>query len=234
MRLAIIGKPQSGKTSVFRILAEKETSAAGGRQLGTAEVPDARIDRLSKMFEPHKTIYARVEYAEAERHEKKGGGLEVPEALRAADALVAVLGLFVADDPAGLEAAARAELGDLLAETLLSDQALLESRLEKVRRADRVGKKPENPREQPLLERCVAALEKEQPIRALDFQPEDARLLSGYQLLSQKPLLVLLNVAEDHLAAGRAMESRVDAGVRSSALTLSARPFLNSMRIPST
>ena len=167
MRLAIIGKPQSGKTSVFRILAEKETSAAGGRHLGAADVPDARVARLSEMFQPHKTIYARVEYAEAEHREAKPGVLEVPEALRTADALVAVLGLFDVEDAAGLEARARAGLGDLLAETLLTDQVLLESRLEKLRRAERVGKKPENPRELPLLERCVAALAQERPMRAL-------------------------------------------------------------------
>ncbi|MBI5837438.1 MAG: redox-regulated ATPase YchF [Candidatus Eisenbacteria bacterium] len=194
-----------------------------GRQLGTADVPDGRVDVLSRMFEPHKTIRARVEYAEAERHEKKGGGTEVPEALRAADALVAVAGLFSIEDPSQLESAARAELADLMAETILSDQVVLESRHEKVRRADRVGKKPEDPREMPLLEKCVAALAQEEPLRALDFSPEDERLLRGYQLLSRKPLLVVLNVAEDRLAEGHALEAGLHAGPHSAALTLSAK-----------
>ncbi|HVP38373.1 MAG TPA: DUF933 domain-containing protein [Candidatus Saccharimonadales bacterium] len=223
MRLAIIGKPQSGKTSVFRILAEKETSAAGGRQLGTADVPDPRVDTLSGMFHPRKTTRARVEYAEAERREAKGGALEVPEALRTADALLAVLGLFAAPDAAGLEALARAELGEVLAETLVSDQVQLESRLEKLHRAAKVGKKPENPHEPALLERCVAALGRGEPLRAVALEAEDERALRGYQLLSRKPLLVLLNVSEAHLAAGHALEGRLSAGPASAALALSAQ-----------
>src|SRR5256885_1039106 len=100
MRLGIIGKPQSGKTSMFRILAERETSAAGGRQLGTAQVPDARVDVPNRMFEPNSLVRARVEYAEADagrRAGAAGASAEVPEALRTADALVAVLGLFTSE-----------------------------------------------------------------------------------------------------------------------------------------
>src|SRR5438105_1881846 len=116
MRLGIIGKPQAGKTSVFRILAERETSVAGGRQLGTAQVPDERVDMLARMFEPESVVRARVEYAEADAGRRAGAGgasAEVPEALRTADALVGVLGVFAVDDPGALSASTRAELGDL-------------------------------------------------------------------------------------------------------------------------
>src|SRR5439155_17465231 len=124
----------------------------------------------------------------AEAPRKRSGSAEVPEALRSADALVAVLGAYARAD-GGLESAVRTELGDLALELLLSDQVLLESRLEKVQKASRVGKKPESAREPALLERCVASLSGETALRGLELDPEDDRLLRGYQLLTRKPLL---------------------------------------------
>ncbi len=231
MRLGIIGKSQSGKTSLFRILAEKESSAAGGRQIGVAQVPDERVDVLNAMFEPDSLVRARVEYAEAEAR-KKGSNAEVPEALRTADALVAVLGLYPVTDPAGLAAAAKTELADLLMELVLSDQVLLESRQEKVQKALRVGKKAESPREPALLDKCVAALNAEQPLRALDFDVEEDRLLKGYQLLTRKPLLVVLNVAEDHVAAGEKLAHELEPGEGASALSMCAKVEAEIVALP--
>jgi GTP-binding protein YchF len=156
----------------------------------------------------------------------------VPEALRNADALVAVLGLYHLEDAAKLGPELKKALADVEAEILVGDQALLESRLEKVRKAARVGKKAESPREPELLERCVEALNSETPLRGTDFDAEEERLLKGYQLLTRKPLLAVLNISESLLAEGEKLARDLMLGPRTAGISLCARVEAEIVSLP--
>lgn len=199
-RVGILGLPQSGKTTLFEILMQGAGAAAppgasARDRVGVLKVPDGRIDRLSAMFQPKKTTYAQIQFVDsaAAGHGKPGKGADLFAGVRQCDALVAVVRDF--ENPAvpsekGVDAAR--DLRELEAELVLNDLAIAETRLERIEKELRIGKK-EAAAEGAALARCKAALEAETPLRAVDFTPEEARLLRGFQFLTLKPLVVILN-----------------------------------------
>jgi hypothetical protein len=216
MRIGIVGLPNSTKTTVYNALTRgnEETAAfsTGGFVVHRAvvEVPDPRVDRLSALFQPKKTTYARVEYKSIEGMARgmSQGGLsgEMLGAVSQNDALLHVVRAFEDPDvphPEDSVHPAR-DVAILDAEFLLSDLLIVEKRLERL--ADqlrRPGGGPEraaNEAEQALLQRIQAALEAETPIRDLDLTAEEAKSLRGFQFLTAKPLLIVLNTGADDVA----------------------------------
>jgi len=199
-RVGILGLPQSGKTTLFEILMQGAGAAAppgasARDRVGVLKVPDERIDRLSAMFQPKKTTYAQIQFVDsaAAGHGKPGKGADLFAGVRQCDALVAVVRDF--ENPAvpsekGVDAAR--DLRELEAELVLNDLAIAETRLERIEKELRIGKK-EAAAEGAALARCKAALEAETPLREVDFTPEETRLLRGFQFLTLKPLVVILN-----------------------------------------
>lgn len=199
-RVGILGLPQSGKTTLFEILMQGAGAAAppgasARDRVGVLKVPDGRIDRLSAMFQPKKTTYAQIQFVDsaAAGHGKPGKGADLFAGVRQCDALVAVVRDF--ENPAvpaekGVDAAR--DLRELEAELVLNDLAIAETRLERIEKELRIGKK-EAAAEGAALARCKAALEAETPLREVDFTPEETRLLRGFQFLTLKPLVVILN-----------------------------------------
>jgi hypothetical protein len=211
-RVGILGLPQSGKTTVFEILMQGagHAGAAGREQVGVVRVPDERIDRLAALYSPKKTTYAQIQFVDsgAARGAHAGvsasdGGAAAPSARQAAkgpdlfssvrncDALFAVVRDFANPAVAG-EADPARDLRDLEAELVLNDLAIVENRIEKLARELRVGKK-EGEREHAMLERCKGMLEAGRALRGERFEPEEEKLLRGFQLLSLKPLLAVYN-----------------------------------------
>jgi GTP-binding protein YchF len=225
MLIGIVGLPNSGKTTVFNALTrgtvETASFSTGGFSVhrSVVDVPDPRVDRLSAMFKPRRTIYARVEYKDIGGLAKgiSAGGLtgELLGAVSQTDALLHVVRAF--EDPdvphpeERLDPARDVALLD--AELLLSDQIIVEKRLERL--ADqlrRPGGGPErsaNEAEQALLGRVLAALEAETPVRDLALSAEEDKALRGFQLLTAKPLLIVLNTGES-AGAGQAPELAYD------------------------
>lgn len=199
-RVGILGLPQSGKTTLFEILmqgagASAPAGASAKDRVGVLKVPDARIDRLTAMFQPKKTVYAQIQFVDsaAAGHGKPGKGADLFAGVRQCDALLAVVRDF--ENPAvpalaGVDAAR--DLRELDSELILNDLAIAETRLERIEKELRIGKK-EAAAEGEALARCKAALEAETPLREVDFTPEEARLLRGFQFLTMKPLVVVLN-----------------------------------------
>ena len=200
-RVGILGLPQSGKTTLFEILllgaGAQAPGASGREQIGVVRVPDARIDRLSVLYSPKKTTYTQIQLVDSaaagQGPRAAGKGTDLFASVRTCDALLAVVRDF--ENPAvpiagGVDPAR--DLRTLEAELILNDLAIVETRLERVAKELRVGKK-QNEREHALLERCKGLLESEQALRAVDFPDEEARTLRGFQLLSRKPLLVVYN-----------------------------------------
>ena len=213
-RVGILGLPQSGKTTVFEILMQGagHGGAAGREQVGVVRVPDERIDRLAGLYSPKKTTYAQIQFVDsgaargapgtaapdgagaAPSARQAAKGPDLFSSVRNCDALLAVVRDFASPAAAGAADPAR-DLRDLEAELVLNDLVIVENRMDKLARELRVGKK-EGEREHAMLERCKGMLEAGRALRGERFEPEDEKLLRGFQLLSLKPLLAVYNQAE--------------------------------------
>ena len=194
MRIGLVGYPGSGKSSVFGALTglSVETGYGAGRQnVGSVKVPDRRIDALSEIYSPRKKVYAEISFSDLGGGHGEDLDRKSLVAMRGVDALCQVLRGF--PDAAGEPGDPLAELLGLETETLLADLEVVEQRVERLRK-DR-----SNPSELALLERVLAALEEERPVRRLGLSDPELDALSGYSLLTAKPLLLVLNVAEDAL-----------------------------------
>jgi GTP-binding protein YchF len=194
-RVGLLGLPQSGKSTVFEILllgAGAAAPASHGREsIGVVRVPDPRLDRLSQLFSPKKTVYAQIQFVDtvatvAGSTRSAAKGQDLFSAVRNNDALALVLRDFDdASDPGR-------DLRTLEAELILNDLALVEGRLERIEKELRVGKR-QNEREHGLLARCKTLLESEQPLREQSFDADQDKQLRGFQMLTLKPLLVIVN-----------------------------------------
>ena len=220
MRLGIIGLPQSGKTTIFNALtrgdrpvgatlrtARRASVAGGGRfevNTGVVNVPDTRVDRLSEMFQPRKTIYAQVTYADIAGVEGKAGTAfsgPLLNQLTQMDGFVHVTRAF--DDPTaphveGSVDPAR-DVGAIDAEFLLNDMLAVERKLERLAQEARSGKlkdKALSAHEEALFTKLRDLLAAETPLRDVDLDPTEENLLRGYGLLTRKPVIVVLNAGE--------------------------------------
>jgi ribosome-binding ATPase len=199
MKLGIIGFPQSGKTTLFGLLtgagAAVRWVSRGEWHVGVARVPDERVSRLSALFQPERTVFATVDVVDLAGFDRgQRAGLDVGD-LRSADALLHVV--------RGFESAAAAEPPDpvrdvkaLEEELILADLEVVERRLEKLEKGLRRKATDTEQREQALLARLTGPLGDAVPLRAQPLSADDERLLRGYQLLSLKPILHCLNLAE--------------------------------------
>ncbi|MGE0682539.1 MAG: redox-regulated ATPase YchF [Candidatus Binatia bacterium] len=199
MKVGLVGFARSGKTTIFNALTglsaevgsfEKKREAA----IAVVKVPDPRIDALAEIVHPERNKYAEVTFLDFPPPEERKAGLET-EALvqmREAEALAQVVRAF--DDPlSSTSTDPLRELREFHTELVLADMAVIEKRLERLKKEK--GKE----RERELLEKCQKILEDEKPLRHVAFLPEEQMLLSGFAFLSQKPLLVVYNVAEEAL-----------------------------------
>jgi ribosome-binding ATPase len=195
MKLGIIGLFRSGKSTVFEALTHNILSEShkGKNRIGTIIVPDKRLDVLSNMFKPQKTIYAQVEYLLPDvLHQKKDQ--KIWTQVRDCDALIHVVRNF-----GGYGFEAPTPYQDFQAidqELILNDLVVVENKLEHSRLENKRGKKTD-PEELSLLNQCREALEKEIALRKF---PDlvSAHLLKGYAFLSAKPMLVLFNNEDDN------------------------------------
>ncbi|MEW5989817.1 MAG: redox-regulated ATPase YchF [Chloroflexota bacterium] len=229
MQIAIVGLAASGKTTVFNTLTRghAETGGFGGLTLnvGVVKVPDERLDRLATIFHPKKIVHADVTYvdlpAPPPSHEGRVGTEELPAEhlarLRDSDALLHVVRAF--EDPSvphpdgDVDPARDLERLDL--EFILADLAMVDRRLERLGSSGRHGTPAEreaNEREEVILRRLKEGLEAGRPIRDLGLDVDDAKAIRGFRFLTEKPVLVLLNIGERDIAAGPALVERIAAG----------------------
>src|SRR5947207_3385603 len=217
MQVTTVGLPGSGKTTVFNALTgvQAETGFSGGRaapNLAVVKVPDSRLDRLAELFHPRKVTPADVTYADvAIPAGAAGEGTVAPELLaqiRNADALVHVLRAFeggTAERPPD----PWRDLEELDLEYAVADLGVVQKRLEKLRTSGRHGSPAEreaNALEEALLERIEPHLAEGHPLRGLLLEEDEEKRLRGYRFLTQKPVLVLVNVDEARLPEVPAIE----------------------------
>ena len=205
MRIGLIGLPRSGRTTVFSALTKSDaavSSRAKGNEPNVAvvKVLDERVERLSEMYVPKKTIYATVEvvdFAGLKEAPAREGSLSSAETgrIRIMDALALVVRNF--DDGLLGSPTPLKDIQQTNDELILQDLILAESRLERIEKGYKRGQRGENVlREEKILRRVLERLNQSQPLRELTFSSEEEKIIRGFQFLSKKPLLVVLNSDE--------------------------------------
>ncbi len=207
MKIGIIGLPSSGKSTLFQTISKAYIKESDIRKnTGTqtvVKVPDERLTNLIELFKPKKENYAVIEFVEiSELQSGESGSVKFTttflDKVKTTDALLQVVRLF--DDPAVPHPEGKLDvlrdINMMESEFILSDMAIIESRIERMKKNFQKSGAAINPKELTLLERCLTALENSTPLRNLEYDREEIKILRGYQLLSVKPVLVVLNLSE--------------------------------------
>ena len=218
MKTAIIGLPMVGKTSLFTILTgvtQETRMGSTAVRTGVAKVPDPRVDALSELYQPPKITYATVEYVDAPAISKET--LRDPAylaSLRVVDAFAQVLRIFQ-DETVPHEHGSvdpTRDFEDVETELILSDLVVVEKRLDRVDKDRKKTRNPDLDKEYELLVRCKEALEANTPLRNLEFEAEDEKRIRGFQFLSQKPMLLVLNLGEEDASRLHEVEEKYRSG----------------------
>ena len=195
MRIGLVGYQGSGKSTLFSwltgVAADPAQSHTG--QTAMAPVPEPRVEPLCEIFHPKKITLASLELMDtpglARSHEGNAARLAL---IREAGCLVLVVAAFAGSDPL-------VDLRTFEEDLLLADLEIVTGRVEKLRE---LVKKPRPTREQDqaelaLLEPLLASLESAQALRELPLNDEQRKAISSFRLLTQKPRLIVVNLADD-------------------------------------
>jgi len=199
MKLGIIGKSQSGKTTLFNAASGHQESVGDfSKTMHRAQirVPDDRVDTLAELISPKKITFAQIEFLDAPG--VSGGGketvsFEISDELRQADAFVMVIDAF------SEQGNPEKEMAELLDELILADNVQIETNLERRKRKAKLTGDKSAAQQIGLLEKCLKALNDETSLLDCEFDAEEQKTLRGYQFLSMKPLLIVLNISEDKI-----------------------------------
>jgi len=242
MQIAIVGLARSGKTTVFNSLTKGDAATGGFGGLtvntGVVKVPDERLSRLTELFKPRKEIPADVTYVDLPAPTTSAEGephTDIPAdqlaRLRNADALLHVVRSFESDAVPHplLSVDAARDVEQLELEFTLADLSVVEKRVDKLKGSGRHGtaaEKEANERELAVLEKILPALIDGRPVRDVGLDEDDSLRIRGFRFLTEKPVLVLLNVGEGDLARAGEMAAELGASIahaRTNVVQLSAR-----------
>jgi GTP-binding protein YchF len=211
MQIGIVGLLYSGKSTLFdTLLAHKSFDSAGKykseAEHGIVKVPDKRLDKLSEVLESQKKVNTTIEYIKVSGLEKeghKGSGLPAQflANLKLVDLILVMIRAFENDiypHPLG-DVDPQRDINYINSEFLLNDLSIVENRIEKLEKLIMKTQIDTEKRELEVLKKCRSILEDEKPIRELDLDENESFIIKGFQFLSAKPLLFVLNIAEADL-----------------------------------
>ena len=236
MKIGIVGLPYVGKTSLFNALTQSEAetgtyTAKKGWNAGSVKVPDERLTALAEVFSPKRVTPTSIDYVDIAGVSKGDIALQGLETgiiaeLREVDALAHIVRVFEDDAVPHVDGDVdpKRDIETIDIELAFADLGIIDNRLDRLSRELRTQKVPALEHERAVLERCKGALEEGTAIRELPLSPEDERAIRGYGFLTQKPLLLVLNIGEDALE--RAEDIRAGFAVSEQQIeiiTLSAR-----------
>ncbi|MBI3814358.1 MAG: redox-regulated ATPase YchF [Nitrospinae bacterium] len=200
MKIGIIGLPYSGKTTVFNALTGSSAKIGGGGaaakpNISVVKVPDERIDILTKMFNPKKVVYADLTFTDVAglTGEATDRGKDIIQSIKIVDAIAFCIRLFEYGKPPS----PKSDILNIESELMLSDLSVIENRLHRLDKQTRAAKSKDTEEEKRVLEKCKAYLESEKSLRTVQISEEESRILRGFQLVSSKPMLMILNTGED-------------------------------------
>ena len=215
MKTGIIGLPQVGKTSLFRILTKAHLSSAPSNpreaHIGVAKVPDERLDKLAALYNPKKLTHASVEYVDvgAIGQDALKESSYVAH-LRNVDALAHVVRAFEDDSiPHAGPIDPLRDIKNVEFDLMVSDLGQIEKRLERVEKDLKKMRSPDLEKEFELLKKAKAQIEAERPLREMEMTPEDKKRFRGFMFLSEKPMLYVLNIGES-TDLGKDLEAAVE------------------------
>jgi ribosome-binding ATPase len=203
MQTGIIGLPQVGKTTLFRILTKANIEGKGGQatHVGVAKVPEPRLKQLATLYNPKKITYATVQYVDLGGMQKERNR-DALASLRDVDTIAHVLRVF--DDPSVPHSEGSIDpvrdATNLELELILADHDQVSRRLERVEKDLKKKSEPILLSEKAVLEKCKAHLEAEKPLRELTLTAEERKPIGGFLFLSQRPMLFVLNLGDDEAA----------------------------------
>jgi GTP-binding protein YchF len=209
VQLGILGLPKSGKTTLFNTLtashqATDKFAASAQTNVGMATVRDVRLEALRDLFHPKRYVPATVQYMDIPgiKRGESAESLDLAK-LKTVDALVHVVRAFADEEILHAEGSVdpARDVAMLDLELILADHDIVGRRIEKLEKAVKRGLTPEEQRERHVLaEILLPALEVEKPLREVELDADDERRLRGFQLLSAKPMLVVVNSEEGRAA----------------------------------
>ena len=207
MQIGIVGLPFCGKSALFQTITKTHLDpgviAKGEFHQSVIKVPDKRLDELTAIFNPKKKVNAAIEFVDVAGLQKGDSGsaqftTNFLSRVKTNDALVQVVRLFeneLVPHPEGSINMMR-DLNTFETEFIISDLALLENRIDKIKKQILKTQDDNLKRELPLLEKCYETLQEEKPLRSLHLTRDELKLLKTYQLLTVKPMLIALNFDE--------------------------------------
>jgi len=223
MEVGIIGFERSGKTTLFNALTGAKALTGGYTAQGAepniavVKVPDERLDKLAELFKSPKIVHATIKYIDVAgipAKENQAGTALDESLLRAvtnADAMMAVIRGF---DLGGIAPKTESDIETIQAELVLTDLVRVETRLERIEKS--VSKiqgdqKKLLEKEQAVLKKCKAALENEKPVRSIEFDGDELKILRAFQLMTLKPLLIVINLGEKETGQSGEWEQKIQA-----------------------
>jgi len=221
MKIGLLGLPNSGKTTIFNALTRSEaevgayTNNKAEPNVAVVEVGDERISRLTQLYHPKKTTYATIDIVDfagldqgAARKDDFSG--EQMNIVRNLDAIALVVRNFSNDlmgSPMPL-----ADIDTVVTEFILSDMIIAEKRIERITWSARRGKKTNTMQlEEKVLQKILDELHQGRHVRDLILNPNEKKLISGFQFLTQKPFFVILNSGENNFGCTRELLDAIEA-----------------------
>lgn len=208
MKIALIGPPKCGKTTIFNALTgadhevDKYSPAATEANIGIVQVTDERITRLSELYKPKKTIYANIEFHDFPgifARESDNPETAIYTEIKGSEAFVLILRAFKDEELDELygKADPLKMLSHFEDEMILADMLVVEKRLERIHHGYQRGiKTPALQMEEKALNLILEQLQANASIRDLELGQEEEKAVRGFQFFSSKPLLILLNTSE--------------------------------------
>ncbi len=212
MQIGIVGLPFSGKSTLFQTITKTHLDPAALTKTeahhAIVKIPDSRLDKLSGLFSPKSTVLATIEFVDVVGLKKGESGstqftTNFLANVKTNDALVQVVRLFAnaaVPHPDGTIDALR-DISSFETEFIISDLSIVETRIDRINKQVQKTQDEHLKKELPVLEKCRQNLEKEKPLREVDFTKEEAYILKTYQLLSLKPTLIALNFDESQFTS---------------------------------